>query len=134
MNPHSVVIVSNASIKNYVVTFISYIYLYNSPVIKTIHYVVNILSTEAKLFVIRYSINQAVCLSNINYIFVIINSNHAANRIFDSSLHLSNLLWQLLDTKSNSNTSNKSLSRILIWRSQCYELKSLELDKRKNLV
>jgi len=88
LNPHSVVIVSNASIKNYVVTFISYIYLYNSPVIKTIHYVVNILSTEAKLFVIRYSINQAVCLSNINYMFVITDSNHAADRIFDSSLHL----------------------------------------------
>ena len=88
MNPHSVVIVSNASIKNHVVTSISYIYLYNSLVIKIIYYVVNILSTEAKLFVIRYGINQAVCISNINYIFVITNSNHAADRIFDSLLHL----------------------------------------------
>ena len=83
MDPHSVVIVSNASIKNHVVISIS-----NSLVIKTIHYVVNILSTEAKLFVIRYDINQATCLSNINHIFVITDSIHVADRIFDSLLHL----------------------------------------------
>jgi len=84
---HSVVVVSDASIKNHVATFISYIHSYNSSVIKTIHHAVNISSTEAELFAIRCGINQAIHLPNINYIFVITNSIYAANRIFDSLLH-----------------------------------------------
>ena len=87
LDPHSVVIVLDASIKNHVVTSISYVHSHDSPVIKTIHYVVNVLSTEAKLFVIRCSINQAICLPNINCIFVITDSIHAADRIFDSLLY-----------------------------------------------
>ena len=64
------VVVLDTSIKNYVTTSISHVHLHDSPVIKTIHYTVNILSTEAKLFAIIYGINQATYLSNINYIFV----------------------------------------------------------------
>ena len=52
-----VVVVSDASIKNHVITSIAYVYVYSSPVVKTIHHVVNIMLTEAKLFVIRYGIN-----------------------------------------------------------------------------
>ena len=48
------------SIKNNVVTSIAYIHSYNLPVIKMIHYVTNIIFTEAELFAIRYGINQAV--------------------------------------------------------------------------
>ena len=84
---HSVVVL-DASIKNHVVTFISYVYSHDSPVIKTIHHTVNVLSTEAELFVIRCSINQATCLPNINCIFVIMDSIHTANRIFDFLLYL----------------------------------------------
>ena len=60
MNPHSIIIVSDISIKNNVVTSIAYIHSYNLPVIKMIHYATNIISTEAELFAIRYGINQAV--------------------------------------------------------------------------
>jgi len=45
------------------------------------------MSTKAELFVIRYSINQAICFLNINCIFVITDFIHAAKRIFDSSSH-----------------------------------------------
>jgi len=76
-----------ASIKNHVAISILHIHSHNSPVIKTIHHTVNVLSTEAELFTIRCSINQVTYLPNINYIFIIIDSIHTANRIFDSSLH-----------------------------------------------
>jgi len=86
-DPHSVVVVSDTSIKNYIATSISHIYSHDSPVIKTIHYVVNISSTEAELFTIRCSINQATHLPNINHIFIIMDSIHTANRIFDFLPH-----------------------------------------------
>ncbi len=87
LNLHSVVVVLDTSIKNHVATSISHIHLYNSLVIKTIHHAVNISSTEAELFVIRCGTNQATHLSNINHIFIITDSIHATNRIFDFSLH-----------------------------------------------
>ena len=83
-----VVAVMNTSIKNQVATSISYIYSHNKPVIKTIHYMVNIMSTKAKLFTIRCNINQAICLPNKNQIFIIIDPIYAAKRIFDSLSHL----------------------------------------------
>ena len=51
------IIISNTSIKNQVVTLIAYIYVHNNPIIKTFYHIVNIISTEAELFTIRYSIN-----------------------------------------------------------------------------
>jgi len=85
---HSVVVVLDTSIKNHVATSISHVHSYNSPVIKTIHHAVNVSSTEAELFTIRCSINQATYLPNINHIFIITDSIHATDRIFDSLLHL----------------------------------------------
>ena len=51
------VIITDASIKNQVATLISHIHVHNNSIIKTLHYVVNITFTKAKLFTIRYSIN-----------------------------------------------------------------------------
>ena len=65
------------SIKNQVVTLIAYSYVHNNLVIKTLHHVVNIMSTEAELFAIRCNINQATQLANINCIVVIIDLLHA---------------------------------------------------------
>ena len=56
-DPHSIIVISDASIKTNVTTSISHTHVHNSPVIKTIHHAVNITSTEAELFVIRYGIN-----------------------------------------------------------------------------
>ena len=86
-SPSSSIIISNASIKNYIATSISHIYLYNKPIIKIIHKAVNVTTTEAELFAIWYSINQAVSITNINHIVVIMDSLHAAKKIFDSLLH-----------------------------------------------
>jgi len=60
----TVVVVSDASIKNHVTTSIAYVHIYGSPVIKTIYHTVNVMSTKTKLFVIRYGINQASYLPN----------------------------------------------------------------------
>jgi len=85
-DPYSSIVISNASIRN-VATSILHIHLYNKPIIKMIHHAVNITTTEAELLVIRYGINQAVCIPNIKHIVVIMDSLHAAKKIFESSLH-----------------------------------------------
>ena len=87
MNPKSPIIVSDMSIKNNIVTSITHIHTYNSPVIKTIHYTTNIISTEAELFAIRYRINQVVWLPNIKQITIITDSIYTAENIFNSSVH-----------------------------------------------
>jgi len=86
-NPSSSIVISDTSIKNLVAMSILYIHSYDRPVIKTIHKAVNITTTEAKLFAIWYGINQAVGITNINHIVVIMDSLHTAKRIFDSLLH-----------------------------------------------
>jgi len=67
LNPHTVVVVLDASIRNRVATSIVHVYAHDSPIIKTIHHTVNITSTEAELFVIRCGINQAIYLSKRNF-------------------------------------------------------------------
>ena len=86
-NTYSSIVVSNTSIKNHIVTFILYIHLYNKPIIKTIHRVVNVTTTEAELFTIQCGINQVVSITNVNYIVIITDSLYTAKRIFDSSSH-----------------------------------------------
>ena len=87
LNTYSSIVVSNTSIKNHIVTFILYIHLYNKPIIKTIHRVVNVTTTEAELFTIQCGINQVVSITNVNYIVIITDSLYTAKRIFDSSSH-----------------------------------------------
>jgi len=82
----TVVIVSDTSIKNQVVTSIAHIHIHDNPVIETLHHAVNVISTEAKLFAIRCGINQAIQLVNINHIIIIMNSIHTAKQIFDLSV------------------------------------------------
>ena len=86
-NPSSSIVVSNASIKNHVAILISHIHLYDKPIIKTIHKAVNITTTETELFAIWCGINQAVGITNINYIIVITDLLHTAKKIINSSLH-----------------------------------------------
>ena len=81
------IVVSDASIRNCVVTSISHIHLFDWPVVKTCYQPINISTTKAKLFAIRCDINQAVGIPNIKKIIVITNLLYAARRIFDSSSH-----------------------------------------------
>ena len=83
-----VLVVSDTSIKNHVATSIAHVYVHGSPVIKTIHHAVNIISTKDKLFVIRCSINKASHLLNIKRIVIISDSIYIAKIIFNSLVHL----------------------------------------------
>ena len=80
-------IISNVGIKNNVTTFIKYIHICDRPIIKMIHHTTNITSTEAKLFAIRYSINQAINLPRISKIIIVTDSIYAVKKIFDSAIH-----------------------------------------------
>jgi len=85
--PSVAIIASDMSIKNLVATSITHIHTYDKPIIKMIHHVVNITSTETELFAIRCGINQSSCLNNISKIIVITDSIHVIKRIFDLSIH-----------------------------------------------
>ena len=55
---------------------------------KTIYHIVNITTTEAKLFTIRYNIDQAIQILDVACIIVVMDSIHTVHYIFDSSIHL----------------------------------------------
>ena len=80
-------IIIDANIKNNITTSISHIHIHNKPVVKTLHYAVNITRTEAELFTIRCSINQATIHDDISKIIVVTDSIHAARKIFDLTSH-----------------------------------------------
>ena len=65
-----------------------WILLAQSLIIKTCHQAVNVSTTEAKLFTIRYSINQAISIPHIKCIVVITDSLHTVKKIFNLLLHL----------------------------------------------
>ena len=76
-NSKTAVIILDTSIKNQVAILIAYIHVHDNPIIKNLHHIVNITSTEAKLFAIRCDINQAIQLVNINHIIIIMDLIHA---------------------------------------------------------
>ena len=52
------------------------------------HHAINVSTTKAELFAIRYDINQAVSILHIKCIIVITDLLHAVKKIFDSSSYL----------------------------------------------
>ena len=78
-------IIINTSVKNSIAAFIIYMHIHNKPIIKMLHYAINVISTKAELFAIRYSINQAIHLNDILRIIIVTNSIHVARKIFSSS-------------------------------------------------
>jgi len=85
-NFKAAIVILDTNIKHNVAMSITYIHIHNSSVIKTI-YAINITSTKADLFAIRYSLNQASHLANIEYIVVITDSIHVAKIIFNLSIY-----------------------------------------------
>jgi len=83
LNYLHMLIISDTGIKNNIATFIAYIYIYNRPIIKTLHHAANITSTKAELFTIRCGINQAVSLLGTSKIIVVTDSIHTTRKIFD---------------------------------------------------
>ena len=86
-SPSTAIIASDASIKNNVAILISHTHVYNRPIIKTIHHTVHITSTEAELFAIRCSINQASNFNNMSKIIVVTNFIHVTRKIFELFVH-----------------------------------------------
>ena len=51
------VVISETSIKNQFSTSIAHVYTHDSPIVKTIHHAINVISTEVGLFAIRCGLN-----------------------------------------------------------------------------
>ena len=106
-------VILDTSIRNNIAISILYIYSHNRLVTKMIYHVINITTTEAKLFEIRCGINQAIGIPNIKYIVIITDFLYAAKRIFDSSshpyqIHSTAISWELRDFfKRDSNNCIK---------------------------
>ena len=88
LDPKSIIVVSNISIRNNVAMSILYIYSHFNIIRKTIYHTVNVTTTKAKLFAIRCEINQAIQISETIYIIVITNIIYLVQCIFDSAIHL----------------------------------------------
>ena len=86
-NPSHALVITDASVKNNIATSIAHIHIYNKPITKTLHHIVNITSSEAELFAIRCSINQATSIAGISKIIVVTNLIHTTKKIFDLSSH-----------------------------------------------
>ena len=54
---------------------------------KTVHHAMNVLSTEAEIFVIRYGISWASKIQNITYIVVITDVIYIAKHIFNTFIY-----------------------------------------------
>ena len=80
-------IITDMNIKNNIITLISYIYRNQEIITKTVYYVTNINSTEAKLFAIRCGISYAIYLQDVNYIIVIIDTILVAKWIFNTMVY-----------------------------------------------
>jgi len=87
-SPSTAFVITDASIKDDITTSISHIHSANQPLIKMVHHAAFVTSTEAELFAIRCSINQACIKENMSKIIVVTDSIHAAKKIFDSKSHL----------------------------------------------
>ena len=66
LDPSYALVVTDASIKNNMATSIAHVHIYNRPVTKTLHHVINVTTTEAGLFTIRCGINQATNIKDIS--------------------------------------------------------------------
>jgi len=86
-SPHMAIIVTDASIKNDFATSVSHIHICNHPLIKTVHYMAFVTSTEAELFAMRCGISQVCSKENISKIIVVTDSIHVAKKIFDDKTH-----------------------------------------------
>ena len=80
-------VVTDTSIKNDITTSVAHIHQTNVPLIKTVHHVVFVTSSEVELFAMRCRINQVYSKDNISKIIIITDSIHVAKLIFDSSSH-----------------------------------------------
>ena len=84
-DPLYALVVMDTSIKNNVANSITHIHVHNKPIIKILHYAMNVTTTKAKLFAIRCDMNYATDITSIFRIVIIMDPLHTTQRIFNSS-------------------------------------------------
>ena len=57
LDPNSIIIIANTSIKNNITSLISYVHSNLDFITQTVYHAINVTLTKAKLFAIRYKIN-----------------------------------------------------------------------------
>ena len=77
LDPNSVIVIIDASIKNKVTSSISHVHSNLDFVIKTDH-TINVTTIETELFAIRCGINQVIQISDTFYIIIITNAIYLA--------------------------------------------------------
>jgi len=82
-----VIVIINVSIKDNITMSVSHVYAYGRELFKKIHYAVNVILTEAKLFAIKCVINQSCYITNVYKIIIITDTIHVTKKIFDSSIY-----------------------------------------------
>jgi len=113
--PHLALVITDASIKNNIATSISHIHSANQPLIKTVHHASFVTSTEAELFAIRCSINQACAIENVSKIIIVTDFIHAARKIFDSGSHPYQIHSAAILSKLHTFFSSKESNSIEFW-------------------
>lgn len=83
----TIIAIVDTSIKNNITIAVSYIFSNYRKLSKKAHYVINVTTTEAKLFAIRSAINKSCQVTDANKIIIITDIIHATKKIFDSLAH-----------------------------------------------
>ena len=86
-SPYTAIVVTDTSVKKDITISISHVYICDYPLTKMVYHAAFVTSTEAELFAIRCSINQACSKENVSKIIIITNSIYSAKKIFDSKSH-----------------------------------------------
>jgi len=125
------VVIINASIKNNIATSILHMHISNHSLIKTLHHTAFVTSSEAKLFTIRCSINQASFKENISKIIVITNFIHVVKKIFDPLSHLLQIYIMTILEELHQFFFKNSNNSIEFW--ECLSCLNWHLYKAVNL-
>jgi len=103
------------SVKNNIAILVSHIWREYKIIVKTIHYTMNILSIEAKIFTIRCRISWTSQIQGITCIVVITGVTHTTKHIFNISIY-SYQLHIIIISNNLRNFFNKNTSNsISLW-------------------
>jgi len=145
IDQNTVSIISNASVKNNIITLVLHIHRGQDIIAKTVYHLMNIMSTKTELFSIRCGINYVTQMQDIAYIIVITDIIPATKCIFDTSIYLyqlnsitiSNDLRDFFNKNSNDSilfcdclNSNKWPPHLLVdKKSKYFKINSVLLNK-----
>jgi len=115
-NPHTAIVITDASIKNDIATSISHIHSANRPLTKTVYHASFVTSMEAELFAIRCGINQACSISIVSKIVVVTDSIHMAKKIFNYGSHPFQIHSAAILSELQSFFSSNNSNSIEFWK------------------